>query len=206
MAAAPGVFVHPKALCESETVGAGTRIWAFAHVMQDAVVGRDCNIGDHAFIEGGARIGDRVTIKNQVLVWDGIEIADDVFVGPGAAFTNDLAPRSPRMRLPSVAARYRRRQDWLVPTRVETGASLGARCVILAGVTIGRYAMVAAGAVVTRDVLPHALVVGMPAQRGGWVCRCGARLYPQQETIWQCPRCGDRFTEENTGGCISLAP
>jgi UDP-2-acetamido-3-amino-2,3-dideoxy-glucuronate N-acetyltransferase len=81
------IFVHPRALCESEQVGPGTRIWAFAHVMKGAVIGRDCNIGDHAFIEAGARIGDRVTVKNQAMVWDGVDVGDDVFVGPGASFT-----------------------------------------------------------------------------------------------------------------------
>src|SRR5205807_2820395 len=116
MTLAADIFVHPQALCESEAVGAGTRIWAFAHVMKGAVIGRDCNIGDHAFIEAGARLGDRVTVKNQAMVWDGVEIEDDVFIGPGVSFTNDLLPRSPRMRLPAVAGRYRCRADWLRPT------------------------------------------------------------------------------------------
>src|SRR5438132_9142712 len=131
MSLAAAVFVHPHALCESDEVGAGTQIWAFTHVMKGAVIGRDCNIGDHTFIEAGARIGDRVTVKNQAMVWDGVEIADDVFIGPGVSFTNDLLPRSARMRLPAVAARYHSRAGWLLPTRVETGASIGARCVIL---------------------------------------------------------------------------
>src|SRR6267143_1926038 len=141
MSFAATLFVHPHALCESDEVGAGTRIWAFAHVMKEAVIGRDCNIGDHAFIESGARIGDRVTIKNQAMVWDGVEIGDDVFVGPGACFTNDLSPRSRRIALAVVATRYQDRAGWLVRTRVENGASLGARCVILPGVDIGAYAM-----------------------------------------------------------------
>jgi UDP-3-O-[3-hydroxymyristoyl] glucosamine N-acyltransferase len=88
------VFVHPRGLCESDDVGAGTRVWAFAHVMPGASVGRDCNICGHAFVETGARIGDRVTVKNAVLVWDGVEIGDDVFLGPGVIFTNDLRPRA----------------------------------------------------------------------------------------------------------------
>src|ERR1700730_14708952 len=158
------IFVHPRALCESEQVGLGTRIWAFAHVMKGAAIGRDCNIGDNAFIETGARIGDRVTIKNQAMVWDGVEIEDDAFIGPGVSFTNDAFPRSPRMRLPAVDARYRSEEGWLLRTRVENGASIGARCVILAGLKIGAYAMVAAGAVVTREVSAHALVAGMPAK------------------------------------------
>jgi acetyltransferase-like isoleucine patch superfamily enzyme len=189
----PGVYLHPHALCESEEVGPGTSVWAFAHVMRGAVIGRDCNLGGHAFIETGARIGDRVTLKNQVMVWDGVEIADDVFVGPGAGFTNDRFPRSPRMQLPAVAERYRDRKNWLVPTRIERGASLGARCVILAGVRVGAYAMVAAGAIVTRDVPAHALVVGAPAQRRGWVCRCGACLVRSGSAAWRCPACSEIF-------------
>jgi UDP-2-acetamido-3-amino-2,3-dideoxy-glucuronate N-acetyltransferase len=198
------VFVHDHALCESEQVGRGTRIWAFAHVMKDATVGCDCNIGDHAFIESGACVGHRVTIKNQVMVWDGVEIGDDVFVGPGVTFTNDLFPRSPRMELPAVAARYRDKTGWLLQTRIERSASLGARCVIVAGVTVGAYAMVAAGAVVTRDVAEHSLVAGVPARRIGWVCRCGARLLAAQNAAWRCPQCAETFQESATRECTSL--
>src|SRR6201981_2663356 len=157
MLAASDIFVHPRALCESEQVGKGTRIWAFAHVMRGAVVGGDCNIGDHAFIETGARIGDRVTVKNQAMVWEGVEIEDDVFVGPGVSFTNDVLPRSSRM--PAVTGRYLHPKAGLGRTRGKKGASLGARCVVLAGVRIGAYAMVGAGAVVTREVRAHALVM-----------------------------------------------
>jgi UDP-2-acetamido-3-amino-2,3-dideoxy-glucuronate N-acetyltransferase len=205
MSAAADIFVHRHALCESEQVGAGTRIWAFAHVMEGAVVGCDCNIGDHAFVEAGAIIGDRVTIKNQVMVWDGVEIGNDVFVGPAVCFTNDLFPRSARMPLPAVAERYRQRRGWLVQTRVEDGASLGARCVILAGARIGAYAMLAAGAVVTRAVPPHALVAGVPAKQLGWVCRCGMRLVEIGTAAWHCPRCNEVFDERTAGGCTSLA-
>jgi acetyltransferase-like isoleucine patch superfamily enzyme len=206
MSLAAAVFVHPHALCESDEVGAGTQIWAFTHVMKGAVIGRDCNIGDHAFIETGARIGDRVTIKNQAMIWDGVEIEDDVFIGPGVSFTNDTFPRSPRMRLPAVAARYRHRDGWLLRTRVGNSASIGARCVILAGATIGAYAMVAAGAVVTREVSAHALVAGMPAKGVGWVCRCGTRLLPVRAAAWRFPQCGERFNESLAEkGCTNLA-
>jgi UDP-2-acetamido-3-amino-2,3-dideoxy-glucuronate N-acetyltransferase len=172
--------------------------------MKGAVVGRDCNIGDHAFLEAGARIGDRVTIKNQAMVWDGVEIDDDVFVGPGVSFTNDVVPRSARTPLPAVAERYSHRKGWLVPTRVENGASLGARCVILAGVRIGACAMVAAGAVVTRDVPAHALVAGVPARRRAWVCVCGLRLVEMNASAWHCPQCNAFFDERIAERCTSL--
>lgn len=202
MAVGTDVFVHDLALCESEHIGPGTRIWAFAHVMKGAVIGRDCNIGDHAFVESGARIGDRVTIKNQAMVWDGVEIGDDVFVGPGVSFTNDVFPRSPRMAMPAVAARYTGRTKWLLHTHVATGASLGARCIILAGASIGAFAMVAAGAVVTREIPDHALVAGVPAKRVGWVCRCGARLIKTRPGTWRCARCDEIF--HMAKGCTSL--
>src|SRR5262249_20351090 len=155
----------------AEAVGEGTRIWAFAHVMHRAVVGRQCNIGEGVFVEGGAVLGDRVTVKNQCLIWDGVHLGDDVFVGPGVGFTNDLRPRSARM--PEVADRYRSTEHWLLPTHVERGVSLGARAVILPGIRIGQYAMVGAAALVTRDVLSHQLVLGQPARPAGWVCVCG---------------------------------
>ena len=128
---------------ESEAVGEGTRIWAFAHVMAGARVGRDCNVGEGAFVERGSVLGDRVTLKNQVMVWDGVVIEDDVFVGPGVVFTNDKAPRSPRMDL--VKDRYGHLDNWRLRTLVKRGASLGAGSIVLPGLTIGTYAMVGAG-------------------------------------------------------------
>jgi UDP-2-acetamido-3-amino-2,3-dideoxy-glucuronate N-acetyltransferase len=162
----PSVFVHPAGLCESDQVGARTRVWAFAHVLAGAVVGADCNICDGVFVEGGARVGDRVTIKNAVLVWDRVTIEDDVFVGPGAVFTNDPTPRVAFPKEPV---------DFL-PTLVRQGATIGANATVVCGVTIGLSAFVAAGAVVAADVESHALVAGNPARRVGWVCECGRRL------------------------------
>jgi acetyltransferase-like isoleucine patch superfamily enzyme len=164
--AAAELAVHPLALCESTDVGAGTRIWPFAHVMQGAHVGAGCNIGEHAFIEDGAWVGDGVTVKNGVLIWDRVVIEDFVFLGPGAVFTNDLVPR---------AGNGRTREEFL-PTLVQRGATIGANATVVCGVTIGRHALVGAGAVVTRDVPPYALVLGNPAVQVGWVCECGARL------------------------------
>ena len=146
------VFVHENALLESEQVGGGTRVWAFAHVLPGARIGADCNICDHTFIENDVVIGDRVTIKPGVQLWDGIRIEDDVFVGPNATFTNDPAPRSKQYL------------DEHPTTVVRRGASIGANATILPGLTVGQYAMVGAGAVVTRSVPPYAVVGGNPAR------------------------------------------
>lgn len=150
-------FLHPQALCESTKVGARTRVWAFAHVLPGAVIGADCNICDAVYIENDVVVGDRVTVKCGVQLWDGVVLEDDVFIGPNATFTNDLFPRS--RQYPTSFAR----------TRVEKGASIGANATILANTTIGQYAMVGAGAVVTQSVPPHAIVVGNPAKIVGYV-------------------------------------
>ncbi len=157
------VFIHPNALVESEDLGPGTRVWAFAHVMNGAKVGKGCNIGDHSFIESGVTIGNDVTIKNGVSVWDGVEIGDSVFVGPNVAFTNDIRPRS-KVYHPEP-----------VRTHILEGASIGANATILAGITIGKYAMVGAGAVVTKDVKDFELVIGCPARHAGWVNKAGEK-------------------------------
>ena len=161
------VFVHPLGLCDSADVGAGTRVWAFAHILEGAVVGANCNVGEHAFVEGGARIGSGVTVKNAVLIWDGVTIGDDVFLGPNMIFTNDHRPRA-----------FAEHTSF-TPTDVRQGATIGANATIVCGVTIGEYAFVAAGAVVTTDVAAHELVAGNPARRLGWVCRCGDTLSEQ---------------------------
>jgi UDP-2-acetamido-3-amino-2,3-dideoxy-glucuronate N-acetyltransferase len=163
-----GVFVHPQGLCESEDVGRGTRVWAFAHVMKGAKVGRDCNIGEGAFIEDGAVLGDSCTVKNGVAVWNKVTVESFVFLGPQCVFTNDRAPRShPDYRTAEA--------DWQ-PTHVNEGATVGANATIVCGVTLGTWCFVAAGAVVVHDVPDHALVAGSPARRIGWACRCGRRL------------------------------
>ena len=150
-------FRHPQSLCESTQIGAGTKIWAFAHVLPGARIGRDCNICDHVFIENDVIVGDRVTIKCGVQLWDGVRLADDVFVGPNASFTNDPFPRSKR----HLAEHCR--------TVIGPGASIGANATILPGITIGSRAMIGAGAVVTRSVPPNAVVVGNPAKIVGYV-------------------------------------
>jgi UDP-2-acetamido-3-amino-2,3-dideoxy-glucuronate N-acetyltransferase len=145
-------FQHPQALVESSSIGEGTRVWAFAHVLPGAIIGRDCNICDHVFIENQVVVGDRVTVKCGVQLWDGISIEDDVFVGPNATFINDPFPRSKQH-----PERYPR-------TIIRKGASIGANATILPGITVGAGAMVGAGAVVTRSVPPHAVVMGNPAR------------------------------------------
>jgi UDP-2-acetamido-3-amino-2,3-dideoxy-glucuronate N-acetyltransferase len=167
------VFAHETACCESVDVGAGTKIWAFAHVMAGASLGVDCKVGDHVFVETGAVIGDRVTLKNGTLVWDGVVIENDVFVGPDVVFTNDLVPR----------AYITKRRDEFLPTRVGDGASIGANVTIVCGITVGPHAMVGAGSVVTKDVTAHALVHGNPATQVGWVCDCGLSLGPDLRCV-----------------------
>ena len=176
---------HPTAIVESADIGSGTQIWAYAHVMQGAVIGSRCLVGDHAFVEGGALIGDEVTLKNGVMIWDGVTISDGAFIGPGVLFTNDRQPRSPRASF--ARPRYASR-GWLARTWVGEGASIGAGAVIGPGVTIGAFAMVAAGAVVTRDVAEHSLVRGVPAAAAGWACCCGARV--GLDAGDGCPTCG----------------
>ena len=183
-------FVHPQALVETESIGEGTRIWAFAHVMRDARIGSNCNVCDHAFVESNVVIGDAVTIKNGVAIWDGVTLADHVFVGPNAVFTNDLNPR----------AEVKKSRAQFVATDVQEGATIGANATIVCGVTIGRYAFVGAGAVVIRDVAPYALVVGNPARQIGFMCECGERL-PESLV---CP-CGLGFEREPAGGLKRLA-
>lgn len=151
-----GFYKHPSAIVESEQIGDRSRIWAFAHVLPGARVGRDCNICDHVFIENDVLVGDRVTVKCGVQLWDGTVIEDDVFIGPNATFTNDKFPRSKRH-----LAEYPQ-------TIVRRGASVGANATLLPGVCIGTNAMVGAGAVVTGDVPPNAVVVGNPARISGY--------------------------------------
>jgi acetyltransferase-like isoleucine patch superfamily enzyme/dTDP-4-dehydrorhamnose 3,5-epimerase-like enzyme len=151
-----GYFKHETAIVESSTVGEGTRVWAYAHILPGAAIGAACNICDQTFIENDVRIGDRVTIKCGVQVWDGITLEDDVFVGPNATFSNDPFPRSGKH-----PERY-------VRTMVKRGASIGANATVLPGLTIGEKAMVGAGAVVTRDVPPMAIVTGNPARIVGY--------------------------------------
>jgi len=155
-------FRHDQALVESDHIGERTKVWAFAHILPRAKVGSDCNICDHVFIENDVVVGNRVTIKCGVQVWDGVRIEDDVFIGPNATFTNDRFPRS------------KRQPSEFLNTVVRCGASVGANATILPGLSIGKHAMIGAGAVVTRDVPPNAIVVGNPAKIVGYVSASNA--------------------------------
>ena len=152
-----GIYVHPQALCESGAVGESTRVWAFAHILPGAVIGKDCNICDHVFIENDVIIGDRVTIKCGVQIWDGLRIADEVFVGPNVTFSNDKYPQSKRY------------QTEVLQTHIGRGASIGGGATILPGLRIGARALVGAGSVVTHDVPARAVVSGNPARIVGYV-------------------------------------
>ncbi len=174
-------FCHPAAIVDKgATIGARTRVWAFAHILPGATLGEDCNVCDHTFIEGNVKIGDRVTIKSGVFLWDGLTVENDVFLGPNVCVTNDKNPRS------------RKYADGFPKMLLKEGCSLGGNATILPGLTIGRWAMVGAGAVVTRDVPDFGLVIGNPARLVGWVCRCGAKLPPAVNQRAACS-CGERF-------------
>jgi UDP-2-acetamido-3-amino-2,3-dideoxy-glucuronate N-acetyltransferase len=174
------IYLHPQALCESDSVGAGTRVWAFAHVMKGATVGESCNICDHVFIESGAVVGNRVTVKNNVLLWDGVTVEDDVFLGPNVVFTNDPNPR----------AAFKKDVQSLRNTVVRQGATIGANATLLCGNEIGENSFVGAGSVVTSDVVPFALVFGNPARQQGWICICGSSL----DSTLECA-CGRSYEE-----------
>jgi UDP-2-acetamido-3-amino-2,3-dideoxy-glucuronate N-acetyltransferase len=179
-------FLHESSYVDAGAIiGAGTKIWHFCHVMAGSQIGANCNLGQNVFIASGVRIGDRVKIQNNVSVYSGVTLEDDVFLGPSMVFTNVTNPRS---HVP--------RKDEYRPTTVRRGATIGANATILCGVTLGEYAFVGAGAVVTHDVPAFALVHGAPARLQGWMCRCGERLplstQPVAETA-TCPRCSTRY-------------
>ena len=185
--------VHPLGLVDDGCeIGAGTRIWAGAHVMSGAKIGGDCNIGENCFIEGGVVLGDHVTVKNNVALYDGAVVEDDVFLGPSCVFTNVINPRAfvPRKK------EFRR-------TIVRRGASIGANATLICGHTVGKYAFVGAGAVVSRDVPDHALVYGTPARIHGWVCKCGCKLSFTEETA-VCAACGDVYKKDSSGALTAL--
>ncbi|MBX6329657.1 MAG: N-acetyltransferase [Pseudolabrys sp.] len=184
----PGVAIHASAYVDDPvSIGQGTRIWHFSHVLGDVVIGRHCVIGQNVMIGPGVRVGDNCKIQNNVSVYQGVTLEDEVFCGPSCVFTNVLNPRAHVSR----KAEFR-------PTRVGRGATIGANATILCGVVLGKYCFVGAGTVVTRDVADFALVVGVPARAIGWVSRAGERLGPDLV----CPRTGERYRK--TAGGLEL--
>jgi len=177
------VFIHPTAeVSDSAEIGAGTKVWNQAQVREGAKIGENCVLSKDVYVDKDVRIGNRTKIQNGVSLYEGVTLGDDVLVGPHAAFTNDLFPRAFN-------------EDWeILPTTVERGASIGANATVVCGVTIGEYAMVAAGAVVTNDVPAHCLVVGNPARIAARVCRCGHKLQREEirgdTEVLRCPHCG----------------
>jgi UDP-2-acetamido-3-amino-2,3-dideoxy-glucuronate N-acetyltransferase len=176
--------IHPTAIVDGPNthVGKDSRIWHFVHVMPGAYIGDRCSIGQGCYI-GAVRIGHGCRIQNNVSVYDGVTLEDDVFLGPSCVFTNVTHPRA-----------HVSRKDSYARTLVCKGATIGANATILCGITIGEYAMIGAGAVVTRDVPPYAIVVGTPGRRTGWACRCGETLRSSHHEF-RCARCGDEYAE-----------
>ncbi len=175
--------IHESAYVdEGAQIGEGTKVWHFCHVMPGAVIGNHCSLGQNVVVMGGTKIGNNVKIQNNVSIYEGVEIEDDVFCGPSMVFTNVVNPRSHVSR----KHEYQR-------TLVRRGASIGANATIVCGVTLGEYCFIGAGAVVTKDVPAHALVVGVPAGIAGWMCECGVKL---QEGLLDltCPADGKRYS------------
>jgi len=181
-------FVHPSSVVDDDvSIGAGTKIWFFCHVQRGAIIGEGCILGQNVNIDSQVVVGDRVKIQNNVSVYRGVTIEDDCFLGPSCVFTNVINPRA-----------HVERKDEFRPTRVGKGATVGANATVVCGNNLGRYSMVAAGAVVTHSVPDHALVLGMPARLAGWVCRCGEKLTLQGESS-TCAACGDSYRKRDGG-------
>ena len=175
----PGVMVHPSAYVDEPVeIGAGTKIWHFVHILPGCVIGREVIFGQNVMAGPNVRIGNGCKIQNNVSLYEGIELEDYVFCGPSCVFTNVFNPRAAVSR-----------KDEFRKTLVKTGATIGANATIVSGVTIGEFAFIGAGAVVTRDVAPHALMIGTPAGRTGWMSRAGEKLGPDLV----CPRTGERY-------------
>ena len=177
-------FIHPSAVVdEGCEIGAGTKVWHFSHLMAACRIGCNCILGQNVYVDGDVEIGNGCKIQNNVSVYRSVTLEDRVFCGPSVVFTNVINPRA-----------FIERKEEFRPTLVRTGATLGANATIVCGITVGAYALVGAGSVVTRDVPDYALVLGVPARLSGWVCRCGVALPPAEEgDLLACPECGDKY-------------
>ena len=187
MSVHPESVVHESAYVDDgATIGAGTKVWHFCHVLGGAVIGERCSLGQNVVVMNGTRVGNNVKIQNNVSIYEGVELEDDVFCGPSMVFTNVLNPRSHVSR----RNEYRR-------TLVRRGATIGANATIVCGTTLGEYAFIGAGAVVADDVLDYALMVGVPARRIGWMCQCGERLPDSGRGT--CAACGSSYEPDGEG-------
>lgn len=179
-------FVHPTAVIdEGAIIGSGTKVWHFSHIMNGARIGKNCVVGQNVFIASGVEIGNNVKIQNNVSVYTGVIVEDDAFLGPSMVFTNVINPRA-----------FIERKDEFRTTLVKKGASIGANATVICGTTIGSYALIGAGAVVTKDVPDHALVIGTPGRIASWVCICAEKLIFADD-LTQCPACGKQYRREN---------
>ena len=186
-AATRDCFVHESAYVdEGATIGKGTKVWHFCHVMPGAVIGERSSLGQNVVVMSGTKVGDNVKIQNNVSIYEGVELEDDVFCGPSMVFTNVINPRSHVSR----KSEYKR-------TLVKRGSSIGANATIVCGVTLGEYSFIGAGAVVTTDVEPYAMMVGVPARRRGWMCQCGERL--PDSGAGTCAACGATYEKSASG-------
>lgn len=180
-------FVHESSYIDDDVkIGEGTKIWYFCHVQRNVSIGKNCSFGQNVNIANDVKIGNGCRVQNNVSIYEGVELGNDVFCGPSMVFTNDLTPR----------AGYPKGSEGYLKTVVHDGASIGANATIVCGHNLGRYSMVASGAVVTRDVLDYELVAGVPARNLGWVCECGARLEEENLT---CKQCGKKYKKEIVG-------
>jgi UDP-2-acetamido-3-amino-2,3-dideoxy-glucuronate N-acetyltransferase len=180
-------FAHETAVIDQGSViGQGTKIWHFTHVMSDCIIGDHCNLGQNVVVSPGVKLGNNVKVQNNVSIYTGVVCEDDVFLGPSMVFTNVINPRS------AIA-----RKDQYQTTLVERGASIGANATIICGISIGKYAFIGAGAVVTKDVAPYELVVGNPARHSGWMSEYGHRLEFDNRGIALCPESKERYKLEN---------
>ncbi|MBI4197758.1 MAG: N-acetyltransferase [Chloroflexi bacterium] len=185
MASWQEVYIHPSSIVEEPCqIGPGTKVWHFCHVMPQAIIGSGCSLGQNTFVGRGVRIGNGVRIQNNVSIYEGVTLEDYVFCGPSCVFTNDINPRS----------EFPKHGNYL-PTLVKRGASIGANATIVCGATVGRYAFIGAGAVVTKDVPDYALVVGVPARQAGWMCACGEQLKVNGNKA-TCAACGAKYTKD----------
>jgi UDP-2-acetamido-3-amino-2,3-dideoxy-glucuronate N-acetyltransferase len=189
MADHPGVFVHESSYVDDGCeIGEGTKIWHFSHIMSGCRIGKRCNIGQNVVVSPQVVIGENVKIQNNVSLYTGVILEDDVFCGPSMVFTNVVNPRSHVVR-----------KDEYRETRVKRGASFGANCTVVCGHTVGAYAFIGAGAVVTKDVPDYALLVGNPARIAGWMCQCGIKLASDRlpPAAVTCAACGSRYRTKN---------